>query len=94
MNDAFPCTALIALFSVLCSAAVEAETTDDEQTLRHFKTVLWPRACRTRDMARHTAIIDGTGVAAQYSYRSSNVLIKEDGRWRAVASHVSGYREH
>lgn len=40
-----------------------------------------------------TAIIDGTGVAENYSYKSSNVLIKKYGQWRAVASHVSGYRE-
>lgn len=40
-----------------------------------------------------TAIIDGTGVAEKYSYKSSNVLIKTDGQWRAVASHVSGYSE-
>ena len=40
-----------------------------------------------------TAIIDGTGLAAEYQYQSSNVLIKKDGEWRAVASHVSGYRE-
>ena len=40
-----------------------------------------------------TAIIDGTGVAEKYSYKSSNVLIKKDGQWRAVASHVSGYSE-
>lgn len=40
-----------------------------------------------------TAIIDGTGLAEKYTYKSSNVLIKKDGQWRAVASHVSGYRE-
>ncbi len=39
------------------------------------------------------AIIDGTGIAEKYSYQSSNVLIKKSGQWRAVASHVSGYRE-
>jgi len=39
------------------------------------------------------AIVDGTGIAESYSYKSSNVLIKEDGRWQAVASHVSGYEE-
>ena len=39
------------------------------------------------------AIIDGTGIAEKYSYKSSNVLIKKAGQWRAVASHVSGYRE-
>ena len=36
------------------------------------------------------AIVAGEGVASEYSYRSSNVLIKKDGRWQAVASHVSG----
>lgn len=36
------------------------------------------------------AIIAGQGVAERYSYRSSNVLVKEDGIWRAIASHVSG----
>ena len=40
-----------------------------------------------------TAIIDGTGNAERYTYKSSNVLIKEDGKWRAVLSHVSGYKE-
>ena len=134
---------LIAFSSVLVPVAADTGATDDEQTLRHFKTVLWQQAYRTQDVALlgellhpsfqmidgeggrstrqeeldwvagnawdpgtfeyrierldiyggHTAIVDGTGVAAKYSYRSSNVLIKEDGRWRAVASHVSGYRE-
>ncbi len=39
------------------------------------------------------AIVDGTGIAETYSYKSSNVLSKKAGQWRAVASHVSGYRE-
>jgi len=38
------------------------------------------------------AVIDGTGVAESYTYKSSNFLIKENGVWRAIASHVSGYR--
>lgn len=38
-----------------------------------------------------TAIISGQGIAENYSYRSSNVLIKENGRWQAVSSHVSGF---
>jgi hypothetical protein len=116
----------------------------DEETLRHFKTVLWPQAYRTQDVElldrmlhdsfqmiddqgnRSTkqkelawiaenewnpgafeyrierldiydgrwAIIDGTGVAERYSYKSSNVLIKEGDSWRAVASHVSAYEEN
>lgn len=39
------------------------------------------------------AIIAGTGIATRYTYKSSNVLIKEDGRWQAIASHVSGVEE-
>ena len=39
------------------------------------------------------AIVDGTGIATAYTYKSSNVLIKEDGAWRALASHVSGVTE-
>ena len=39
------------------------------------------------------AIVAGSGLAEKYRYRSSNVLIKEDGRWQAVASHVSGYEK-
>lgn len=38
----------------------------------------------------NAAVISGQGIASTYSYRSSNVLVKEDGRWQAVASHVSG----
>jgi len=39
------------------------------------------------------AIIDGKGDAEKYTYTSSNVFIKENGEWKAVASHVSGYKE-
>ena len=116
---------------------------DDEQTLRHIKTVLWPQAYRTQDVElldsllhdsfemidaegnRSTkakeldyvrnsqwdpgkfefrierlaiykdslAVVDGAGVAEKYTYKSSNVLIKEDGQWRAIASHVSGVKD-
>ena len=38
------------------------------------------------------AIVAGTGVADSYTYKSSNVLIKVDGRWQAIASHVSGFQ--
>ncbi len=48
---------------------------------------------RLEIFAGDTAIIDGTGIATGYTYKSSNVLIRKDGQWRAVASHVSGYRE-
>ena len=116
---------------------------DDESTLRHIKTVLWPKAYLTQDAdlldrllhdsfelinadgSRSTkrdeldfirdnqwdpgefefkierldiygdaiAIVSGTGVATSYTYKSSNVLIKEAGQWRAIASHVSGYQQ-
>lgn len=39
------------------------------------------------------AIVAGKGIAEKYEYTSSNVLIKEDGAWRAISSHVSGYKE-
>lgn len=39
------------------------------------------------------AIIAGTGIAETYSYKSSNVLIKENGQWHAISSHVSGVQE-
>jgi hypothetical protein len=39
------------------------------------------------------AVVDGTGIADTYTYKSSNFLIKQDGQWRAIASHVSGVRE-
>ncbi|MCP4935787.1 MAG: nuclear transport factor 2 family protein [bacterium] len=115
---------------------------NDEDTLRHIKTVLWPRAYLTQDvelldrllhdsfevinadgnrsskqdeleyMSNNTwnpgnfeyridrldiysdsfAIVSGTGIADTYTYKSSNVLVKEDGQWRAVASHVSGVK--
>lgn len=38
------------------------------------------------------AVIAGTGVAEAYTYKSSNFLVKEDGEWRAIASHVSGFK--
>jgi ketosteroid isomerase-like protein len=48
-----------------------------------------------------TAIAAGTGTIkgrdenGPYAgqYQSTNVLIKRDGQWRAVASHVSGYKK-
>lgn len=38
------------------------------------------------------AVIDGTGDAENYTYKSSNFLVKEDGQWKAIASHVSGFQ--
>ena len=127
---------LVASFSVLANP----DPDDDEATLRHIKTTLWPTAYRTQDtellgrllhdsfqmidnagnrsnkakeldwiatnqwnpgefeyrierldIYGDTAIVDGTGIAENYRYKSSNVLIRENGEWRAISSHVSGY---
>lgn len=48
-----------------------------------------------------TAIVSGTGTirgkdekgAFRGEYQSTNIFIKRGGQWRAVASHVSGYRQ-
>ena len=127
-------------FAVLLMVAPNASAENDEETLRHLKTVLWPQAYRTQDVELldsllhnsfevinadggrsnkrqeidfirnnewdpgtfefridrldvyddSIAIISGTGIAEAYSYTSSNVLIKVDERWQAIASHVSG----
>ena len=128
--------------SALCVLFPAVALADDYETLRHFKTVLWPQAYRTQDVQlldrllhdsfemfdgegnRSTkaaelesvrtsrwdpgtfeyrierlqiyqgsfAVIAGTGVAETYTYKSSNFLVKENGVWRAIASHVSGRR--
>ena len=39
------------------------------------------------------AVVDGMGVAESYTYKSSNFFIKQAGDWKAIASHVSGYKE-
>ena len=138
-----PLPAALAALALLTAAGWAFAETEDERTLRHFKTVLWPQAYRTQDVALldrllhdsfqliddtgkrsdkagelawirentwnpgtfeyrierldiydgRWAIVDGSGIAEKYRYKSSNVLIKEDGRWQAVASHVSGYEE-
>lgn len=131
-----------ALLILILSSFLSTSLADDEQELRHIKTVLWPQAYRTQDVALldrllhdsfvviddagnrsskqgeldyivnnawnpgnfeyrierldiyngSFAIVAGTGMADSYTYRSSNSLIKEDGKWRAVSSHVSGVK--
>ena len=115
-------------------------TANEADTLRKFKTVLWPQAYRNQDIElldrmlhdsfvvitdsgevstkqdeieflrdndwdpgefeyridrldiydSGVAVISGRGFAETYTYSSSNVLIKENGRWQAIGSHVSG----
>jgi len=42
-----------------------------------------------------TGTIRGTDADGSYvaQYQSTNVLIKRDGQWRAIASHVSGHKK-
>ena len=44
-----------------------------------------------------TAIVGGTGHiqndSIKHIYQSSNVLIKREGVWKAILSHVSGYKQ-
>lgn len=46
-------------------------------------------------IAAGTGTIRGTDEKGPYvaEYQSTNVLIKRDGHWRAIASHVSGYKK-
>lgn len=46
-------------------------------------------------IAAGTGTIRGSDEGGPYvaEYQSTNVLIKREGRWRAVASHVSGYKK-
>jgi len=46
-------------------------------------------------IAAGTGTIRGSDEDGPYvaEYQSTNVLIKRDGQWRAIASHVSGYRK-
>lgn len=46
-------------------------------------------------IAAGTGTIRGSDDEGPYvaEYQSTNVLIKRDGQWRAIASHVSGYKK-
>lgn len=145
--------AVVTAIIVLCLTGISAPVQgsgDDEDQLRHLKTVLWPKAYaegdvdlldtiladefRMIDAEGHwsskadelewvsknqtendsfeyqierleifengTAIVAGTGVIENtdddgpytVEYESTNVLIKRDDAWKAIASHVSGIR--
>ena len=124
---------------------------NDSATLKHLKTVLWPKAYREQDtkmlgeiLADEFQMVDGEGVwsnkkqeleyikknkptydafkftikrldifkngtavvageghikgtgkngAYDVIYQSSNVLVKRNGRWQAISSHVSGAKD-
>lgn len=148
---------LILMISAILMSCTTPETNpiivtdEDEEVLREFKTVLWPKAYAEQDTAllnsmlheefelvddngdkytkadeleyisnygptydefdfeitrldifeNGTAVISGTGTmkgvdgAEAYitTYKSSNVVVKVEGQWKAINSHVSGVKE-
>jgi len=74
------------------------KTTSKADELEYIKSNAWQvvnfsyRIDRLEVFSGHTAVISGRGETDTYSYHSSNVLIKKDGRWQAIASHVSGFK--
>jgi uncharacterized protein (DUF1684 family) len=132
------------LLLLFLTTIISTSLANDEQELRHIKTVLWPQAYLTQDVelldsllhdsfevvndsgersskqdeldyirnntwdpgnfeyridrldiyGDSLAIVSGTGMADTYTYTSSNALIKENGQWRAVSSHVSGVKSN
>lgn len=52
---------------------------------------LWPRAYREQDTELLDRLLDDSFQMIDSEGKRSN---KKEGNWRAVASHVSGYREH
>lgn len=74
------------------------QTTSKADELEYIQSHVWQAVNFTYRIDRlevfndHTAIISGRGETDTYRYHSSNVLIKMDGRWQAIASHVSGFK--
>ena len=77
---------------------VNGKTTSKADELEYIKSNVWQavnfsyRIDRLEVFGGHTAVISGRGETDTYSYHSSNVLIKNHGRWQAIASHVSGFK--
>lgn len=74
------------------------DTSSKADELRNLEANPWnPGEFRYRierlDIDDDVAVISGTGIATGYTCKSSNALILEAGEWRAIASHVSGYKE-
>jgi ketosteroid isomerase-like protein len=77
------------------------------QEIAELRTTTWNNDGFTFTIKRldiyggHTAVVAGEGLVRyetgekprQVRYQSSNILVKEGGAWRAVASHVSGVKE-
>lgn len=95
-----PLALLVAMIAIACSATAVADTTADEVALRKLKEMSWPKAYFQQDtqlldriLAPEFQIVDGDGNWSTRAYQSTNVLIKRDGQWQAIASHVSGYKK-
>lgn len=74
----------------------EGERSTKQDELERIRTTVWNpgnfefRIERLDIYQGKFAVVDGTGIADKYTYKSSNFFVKEDGVWRAIASHVSG----
>ena len=81
------------------------ETVNKAQELAFLKDYVWPHSKFVYHIdsinitAQNTAVVIGNGKASGqndegeycFTYTSSNVLVKQDGQWQAILSHVSGY---
>jgi len=74
------------------------QTSDRQQGLQYVANNPWTAVNFHSQIERldvfggHTAVVSGRGETDTYRYHSSNVLIKQGGRWQAIASHVSGFK--
>lgn len=70
-----------------------------EKEMEYIKNNEWQVASFSYEIYRleifngHTAMVSGQGKTDRYTYHSSNVFIKENEQWKAISSHVSGYKE-
>ena len=79
------------------------EWSNKAEQIKRIKTTamnhdsFWYEIKRLEVLENGTAIIAGTGHIINDNkesiYQSSNILIKRNGLWKAVLSHVSGYKE-
>ena len=76
---------------------VNGETSSRTRELELLETTPWRPAHFEYNIERleiyegRFAVVAGRGCTDSSTYVSSNHLVKEDGRWRAISSHVSGY---
>lgn len=82
----------------------DGSVSNKAKELEYLKTSKWsPKSFRyaierLEVFQSKFAVVSGRGYGVSetgisYSYYSSNHLVKQDGRWQAISSHVSGYKE-